>query len=169
MKRYLTPTPETLEELKSLYKRLAFQHHPDRGGDQEIMKAINNEYDELFPRLKNKHKNKEGKAYTKETTEAPDAYRDIINALLKLRMDAVDIELVGSFLWITGNTKPHKDALKNLGFKWSQNKTAWYLAPEGYKRFGKKQFSLDEIRSMYDSTKIVRKDDERPAARLATS
>lgn len=32
------------DELERLYKRLARQHHPDRGGDAEDMKAINEAY-----------------------------------------------------------------------------------------------------------------------------
>ena len=39
---------ETLEDLKKQYRALAMQNHPDRGGDAETMKAINNEYDELL-------------------------------------------------------------------------------------------------------------------------
>lgn len=45
---------ENLEELKAEFRRLAMIHHPDRGGDVEVMKAINNEYDALFPALKAK-------------------------------------------------------------------------------------------------------------------
>lgn len=41
-----------LEELKREYKRLAMQHHPDRGGDTATMQAINAEYDAAFSRLK---------------------------------------------------------------------------------------------------------------------
>lgn len=32
------------EEIERLYKRLAVKHHPDRGGDEEEMKAINEAY-----------------------------------------------------------------------------------------------------------------------------
>src|SRR5829696_4047711 len=32
------------EEIERLYKRLAIRHHPDRGGDAEFMKAINEAY-----------------------------------------------------------------------------------------------------------------------------
>ena len=32
------------EEIERLYKRLAIRHHPDRGGDAEYMKAINEAY-----------------------------------------------------------------------------------------------------------------------------
>lgn len=44
----------SLEELKKEFRRLAMIHHPDRGGNVEVMKAINNEYDMLFPTLKAK-------------------------------------------------------------------------------------------------------------------
>ena len=32
------------EEIERLYKRLAVRHHPDRGGDEEEMKALNEAY-----------------------------------------------------------------------------------------------------------------------------
>lgn len=32
------------DEIERLYKRLAKQHHPDRGGDADVMKAINEAY-----------------------------------------------------------------------------------------------------------------------------
>lgn len=44
----------SLDELKKEFRRLAMIHHPDRGGDVEAMKAINNEYDMMFPALKAK-------------------------------------------------------------------------------------------------------------------
>jgi DnaJ domain len=34
----------TQDEIERLYKRLAFRHHPDRGGDAEEMKLINEAY-----------------------------------------------------------------------------------------------------------------------------
>lgn len=45
---------KNLEELKKEFRRLAMIHHPDRGGDVETMKEINNEYDMMFPVLKAK-------------------------------------------------------------------------------------------------------------------
>lgn len=39
----------SLDDLKSQYKTLARKNHPDAGGDPEVMKAINTEYDKLFP------------------------------------------------------------------------------------------------------------------------
>ena len=137
----------TLEELKKQYRVLAMKNHPDKGGDVEIMKAINAEYDELFKRVKDIHVNAQGETYTKETTEAPNEFRDIIDKLMK--MVGVHIELIGSFIWLSGNTKPFKDILKELGFKWSKNKSMWYKAPEGYRRKTRANHSIDDIRDMF--------------------
>lgn len=42
----------TLEELKKIYRELAFANHPDRGGDTVTMQAINAEFDVFHARLK---------------------------------------------------------------------------------------------------------------------
>jgi curved DNA-binding protein CbpA len=148
----------TLEELKKVYKKLAFQYHPDRGGDEEVMKKLNNEYDELFEKLKDKHKNKEGEFYTKETEETPNEWRTLISQLIALKMVAVTIEVIGSFLWVSGNTKPYREELKGLGLKWSPKKSSWYQSPAGYRRYTKKDYNMNDIRQMYGSQKVKEKE-----------
>jgi len=150
--KYFTPIPETAEELKRLYKKLAVIYHPDNGGDTEEMKKVNSEYAELFEQLKKVHTNAQGERYTKETTETPEQFINIINELI--RFEGVLIEIIGSFIWVSGNTKSYKDQLKALGFKWSPNKSSWYLAPEGYKRRSHKNYSMDDIRGMYGSQEV---------------
>ena len=142
--------PKTLEELKKQYRALAHKHHPDNGGDTEAMKAVNNEYDALFPKLKNVHQNKDGETYTKENTETADQFKDLITELMK--MDNITIEVIGCFVWVSGETKPHKEKLKVLRFKWHTKKLCWYLAPEDYRRQSRKDYSMDEIRNMYGTS-----------------
>ena len=140
--------PKTLEELKKQYRELAMKHHPDMvGGSDEAMKAVNAEYDRLFPKLKNVHQNKDGETYERETAETPEYFKDLISELMS--MDNIIVEIIGSFVWVTGNTRPNKDRLKALNFKWHMKKSAWYLAPEDYRKRSRKNYELDEIREMY--------------------
>jgi len=141
----------TLDELKKAYRRLAMLHHPDCGGNHETMQQVNEEHDKLFEVLKNSH-NKTADEYH-QTTETPEEFREIINLLLGL--DGLELELCGSWLWIGGDTKTHKEELKAAGCRWSQNKKLWYWhhAEEGRKwRRGKA--SMRQIRSKYGSESI---------------
>lgn len=60
---------ESLEDLKNQFKTLARKNHPDAGGDPEVMKAINGEYDALFPIWKHKY-NTSAPEPTKETADS---------------------------------------------------------------------------------------------------
>ena len=151
----------TLEELKKMYKKLALEMHPDCGGNEEEMKVLNNEYDELFKKLKNTHRNFEGETYTKETTETPEEFKEIIEKLFKLKMEQVEIEIIGSFIWLTGNTKPYKDELKAMSFRYSAKKVAWYKAPEDYKKRNRKNYEMNKIRDMYRSQTVKKSADKK--------
>lgn len=138
----------TLDELKKTYRRLAMQYHPDCGGSEEVMKAINAEHDELFEQLKKAHNATADEFH--QTTETPEEFRDIIAALLKL--DGLTVELCGSWLWIGGNTREHKEALKAAGCRWASQKKlwSWHHAENGSRHFrGKK--SMSQIRTKYGS------------------
>jgi hypothetical protein len=141
---------KTLEELKKEYKRLAMLHHPDRGGNLETMQAVNNEYDELFPLLKNRHNKDNPK---NQTTEDINMYKDIINELIKY--NNITIELCGTWLYVYGEgTKAIKNTIKGMGFWWASKKSMWYLKPEGYITKGHKSWSMDAIRETYGSNKL---------------
>jgi hypothetical protein len=48
---------ETIDALKSEYRRLALENHPDKGGNVEAMQEINAEFETMFSILKFKHPN----------------------------------------------------------------------------------------------------------------
>ena len=146
--------PQTLEDLKREYKRLAMLHHPDRGGNTADMQEINAEYDQLFQQLKNVHKAANGTTYTTagQSSEKAADFREIIDVLI--RFSGLKIEICGSWLWISGDTKPHKDELKRLKFRWSKSKKAWYFHTSPYHKHSGKTLSLDEIRDLYGSETI---------------
>lgn len=143
---------KTLDELKKEYRRLSKIHHPDCGGDEETMKAINNEHDELFEILKRQHNARadaDPTGKTRRTTETAQEFRTVIEALLKLDLT---VELCGSWLWISGDTKPHKEDLKKVGCRWSASKKMWYWRhPEdGYTR-SRGKATMNQIRNRYGS------------------
>lgn len=145
---------KTLEELKKVYKELILKYHPDRGGDNATMAAINKEYEVVFKKLQETSTNKT------EKVENVNEYRDLIHQLLNLV--GIEIEICGAWLWISGNTKPHKEALKVLGCYWAPKKQLWYWRPEEAKCFrNRKTKSMDEIRRKYGSTVIVGKEQEK--------
>jgi hypothetical protein len=154
MKRTFFENVKTLDELKKQYKKLCKQYHPDNGGDAETMKAVNAEYDEVFARVKNIRETADGRTYTaaESTTEKPEEFMNIINRIIGL--DGIIIELIGTWIWVTGDTYKCKESLKAAGFKWCGKKKAWsWHRPEDAK-ISKKKFTLDEIRSKFGSEEI---------------
>ena len=140
---------KTLDELKKEYRRLCMANHPDLGGDLETMKAINNAHDSMFEILKRQHNSAADENH--QTTETAEEFRDIIDLLIHL--DGLIVELCGSWLWISGETKNHKDALKTAGCRWSNNKKMWYWRhPEDRGHYHKSKTSIGEIRMKYGST-----------------
>lgn len=151
MRKYFTNC-KTAEDLKQEYKRLAKMLHPDcnRGKDTTAeFQKMQAEFDEVWIYLKNIHVNKDGESYTKETDEKAADFREMINALLKIK--GINVEMCGSWLWITGDTKNAKEKLKALNCRWSRNKGAWYYHFGAYHKTSKKSMSLEAIRFMYGS------------------
>lgn len=147
--------PQTLEELKKQYKALAMEYHPDRGGNTSDMKAINAEYDELFAALRFTHEKADGTIYTqpKDFAETPDEFKHIIDTLIHL--ESVTIEIIGSWVWITGNTFKYRNMLKDMKFRYSKSKTAWYFHGNDYKKMSRQTFTLNEIRNLYGSEVVT--------------
>lgn len=138
-----------IEDVKQTFRKWAMELHPDKGGNAESFKEMMAEYERMYAKYENIYRSKDGGTYRDEEKphQTASEYSELINELIKLH--GIEIEIIGTFIWITGDTKPHKETLKELGFKWSKKKAAWYKSPAGYKRMGKKFYALDEIRGMY--------------------
>lgn len=148
-----------VEELKKQYFGLAKKYHSDiTKGNDNAMTEINNEYEVLFKKYKNIHRNtkEDVKSDTYEdkkgTSETPEDFKTIILTLLNLN---VDIELCGRWLWISGNTKNCKDELKKLNCKWSPAKQMWsWHFDKDSTHYSKKRQTMDYIRGKYGSVKF---------------
>jgi hypothetical protein len=127
----------TVDSIKTRYRSLAFEHHPDRGGDLETMKVINREYHLALKKCNlQTARTEEGKEYTyRYEQEIEESVIQVISALIALKMPQVKIMLIGTWLWIVGDTKPFKEALKELKCRWHASRHCWYFTATKHKGF----------------------------------
>ena len=133
---------KTLEDLRKEYRKLANEHHPDRGGSTAIMQIINIEYEYLL-----RNANFEKKLATEEEQNNGMKYRDIIEKLMKIPQ--IKIEIIGSWVWVSGNTYPVKNQLKQAGLLFSGTKKMWYYREETGENSKSKPKSMEEIKRKY--------------------
>ena len=74
-----------------------------------------------------------------------------------IHLPGIIIEVVGHWIWVTGDTRPVKEQLKAAHFFFACKKLAWYFRADEYKTEGGKK-SLEEIREKYGSEAISKQD-----------
>ena len=143
----------TLEDLRRQYKELLKKYHPDNPqSSTEACQEINAEYDRLFKVLKDKHESKSDKTADSTNTKQSEysknmydwendkALREVLQKIINF--DGIEIELVGAWLWVSGNTYIFKDELKEIGFKWASQKKQWYFHTDAYRKRSRKSLSI---------------------------
>ena len=132
---------KTLDDVKKLYKKLALENHPDRGGKHETMQQINSQYADAIRIISN------GMEFEKEEQQIAEDFQKIINELINL--DGLIIDIVGNWIWVYGDTKTHKDIIKNVGLWWAKKKKKWYYRPANFKSSNRKPKSYEQITAKY--------------------
>lgn len=136
----------TAEELKKVYHKLVKELHPDNGGNAEAFTEMKAQFDKLsHSKIWNTHKAMDGKTYEKENTTTPEQFTEIIEKLRSL--ENITIEILGSWIWVTGDTKSYKEILKSLGFLFSSKKSAWYFNGDTKKRRTHSKMNYNDLRN----------------------
>ncbi len=147
----IDPQEKSQEGLKKAYRKACLKHHPDKGGNLEIMKLVNAAYD--FLKKCESWWTGEQARKAKRTTPLTETMQNLIDKIKGFQ--GIKIEIVGSWLWVSGNTKAVKEQLKEFGFKFSFNKKSWYYHEDKtYRKHSKKKFSMNDIRNLHGSTDI---------------
>ena len=162
----------TLEELRKQYKELLKKFHPDNpNGSTEATQEINAEYDKLFQILKDKHDSKTAGGQDKKSSyedmkwdfAEDERLREVLSKIITFT--GINIEIIGNWIWIDGDTYSYKDEVKAMGFKWAREKKKWYYHTETFRKRSHKKLSIDDIRNYYGSTEV--KPEERKRLRQA--
>jgi curved DNA-binding protein CbpA len=132
------------------YKKAVLKYHPDRNpAGLEMMKSVNVAYDFLteidYDGSVDPIKAEVNAHFGEELNTA-------INAVVDL--EGVIIEVCGSWVWLSGDTRPHKDAIKAAGFWWASKKSMWYFRPQDYKSSNRGSWDMDKIRDEYGSSEV---------------
>jgi DnaJ domain len=138
----------TPEMVKQAYRKACSLYHPDRNpAGLEMMKAVNAAYETL----------KDFTGVVEGEEGYDEALNEAINAIINLT--GIEIEICGAWVWVSGNTKPHKEVLgKNgAGFYWASKKMMWYFRPEDWKG-GRGNKTIEEIRAKHGSIKVKTKE-----------
>ena len=143
----------TAEQGKQLYRELVRKFHPDNGGTGEEIKEINSEFKIWWERYKDIHETAEGETYTahSETTETAEDFIEIIANLS--RHSGIEIEMCGTWLWITGNTYPIRKELASYGCRWSKGKKKWYWTKVEFRHTNHTP-TMAQIRLKYGSKRV---------------
>ncbi len=151
----------TTAELKTQYRKLAFQYHPDRNpGDDTCtakMKEINALYDTLVAQAQRQERPRKPDE-TQERADSRYAYYEQGDTLVRekimaiVHLEGLEIEICGWWIWVGGNTREHKEVLKAAGYRWSGQKARWYFA--GVKSHGRGTYDMDDIREAYGSERV---------------
>lgn len=143
----------TVSEVKQAYKKQAFKLHPDRGGTHESFVEMQAQYLAKLKSLNGQEStgfdNKSHTYYYNESVETE--VMEKITELLNLKADDLEIELCGTWLWISGNTRAYKEKLKELSLKWHSKRSKWYFHTKNTHKKRMSKLSFDQIRLAYGS------------------
>ena len=165
-----------LAELKTAYKKLCMQHHPDRGGDTATMQELNAEYDRVLKAIingtsddeyKNTNKREGYHSYwtsREEHTEVEIKVREAIEKIMHL--EGIEIEIIGCWVYVTNTIKEHAPILKAAEYKANRKKETgvWTWIFMGKKSNGRGSMSMDEMREKYGTEKVKTKPVQRLTA-----
>lgn len=138
-------------EAKKLYKQLAKKLHPDVGGNEEDFKNLLSIYHHIL---------QNGLYFSSEVKFDLEIEKIIAQIL---HFENIEIEVIGKWIWISGETREIKETLKNLGFKWASKKKMWYFG-ELQKSSNRREKSIEEIKATYGSQKVATKQNIKIAA-----
>jgi len=138
-------TIKDLDNLKKQYIKLSKKYHPDAGGTTSQFQQLQSEYNILMNKIL-----RQGKLTSEQVENEiilDQAIRDIVDALVNI--DMLNVELIGKWLWISGNTYPVKTTLKQAGLTYIKKDGKPYWVYKGVESTSRGKTSMEQIKAKY--------------------
>lgn len=140
-----------LDALKKQYFKLAKLYHPDAGGTKEQFQSLQNEYEVLQEKILRGSNLTDSQKTNEREIDA--ALRDVCNVLVTI--PGINIEIIGKWIWVSGNTYPVRTELKAAGLTFIKKNNLPYWIYKGVESASRGKMDIDEIRAKYGSQKMT--------------
>lgn len=94
-------------------------------------------------------------AKTQAKIELGEQEKVLLRKVKRAKLDNIKVEVIGTWLWVSGDTKQHCKRLKKWGFHYAPNKQMWYFHTGTYKKRGITTSNIEDIKRAYDNEELV--------------
>ena len=147
-----------IDELKSLFRRLCIKLHPDTGGNANEFIAMHAEYESILKsrkfQLKNEYEEKAEYSFV-------EYFRPVLDKIIHLQ--DIHIEIIGTWIWVSGDTFDKREYFKECGFLFSGKKKAWFYNGSTKKCRTYKNYTIEDLRSKWGYEEV----ESNPAQQVA--
>jgi len=132
----------SLKEIKHRYLALSREHHPINGKDPITLFQVRMEYQQI-PRdpFFGFHQHPE------DVKDDFLHYPEVVDRLLGWRLN---VALIGTWTWVSGETYPYRDKLTEMGFAYEPLKKSWYNRPNSCRSTNPNPLPFDKIKSLHE-------------------
>jgi len=150
-----------LKEGKAKYKELMLKHHPDRvGGDAEVCKEINDEYDSFLVQAVKEEPKSDKSDFepdipgTARRRRFTDRFWETLGAAMRLNCD---VEVMGTWIWLWKVSPLDAFQVIGLGFTNSKKHGGWFWYDPEVQEWNthigpKRDYTTDDLRDLWGSS-----------------
>ena len=144
---------------KAQYRELMLKHHPDKGGDVEVAKEINAEYDifilQAVKEEPKSHKASFDESYQGERMKYTDEFFKTLRACMDMN---ADVEVIGTWIWLWNVSPGDVFQVVMMRFTHSRKHGGWFWydpeVQEWNRNIGpRREYSTDDLRDMWGHEK----------------